>query len=56
VLIESMLLSANEFVINDQVLTLGYQGKANLAFEPSVGKIQVQEIKKPSQRKAEPKK
>jgi len=56
VLIGSMLLSADEFVINDQVLTLGYQGKANLAFEPSVGKIQVQEIKKPSQRKAEPKK
>ncbi len=53
VLIESMLLSANEFFINDQILTLGFQGKANLAFEAKVGHGEIKGIKKQMRRKAE---
>ena len=53
VLIESMLLSANEFFIDDQILTLGFQGKANLAFEAKLSHAEIKRIKKPIQRKDE---
>ena len=53
VLIESMLLSANEFFIDDQTLTLGFQGKANLAFEAKVSNGEFKKIKKPMLRKGQ---
>ena len=51
VLIESLLLSANFFVINDETLMLGSQGVAELAFAPTYHSMSFNAVTKSKQTK-----